>query len=69
MFESRRVHGCLSLVSVVCRLCDELIPRAEEFYRLWGVTVCATETLRMRRPWLALGCCAEEEEEEEAIAI
>jgi hypothetical protein len=39
-------------------LCDELIPRPEESYRLWCVVVCVLETSRMRRPWTALGCCA-----------
>jgi len=36
-------------------LCDELITRPEESYRLWRVVVCDLETLRMRRPWPALG--------------
>ena len=36
-------------------LCDELITRPEEFYRLWCVVVCDLETSRMRRPWPALG--------------
>jgi len=36
-------------------LCDELITRPEESYRLWCVVVCDQETLRMRRPWPALG--------------
>jgi len=36
-------------------LCDELIPRPEESFRLWYVAVCDLETLRMRRPWPALG--------------
>jgi hypothetical protein len=35
-------------------LCDELITRPEESYRLWCV-VCDLETSRMRRPWSALG--------------
>jgi hypothetical protein len=35
-------------------LCDELITRPEESYRLWCVVVCDLET-SMRRPWLALG--------------
>ena len=35
-------------------LCDELITRPEESYRLWCV-VCDLETSRMRRPWPALG--------------
>jgi len=35
-------------------LCDELITRPEESYRLWCVVVCDQETSRMRRPWPAL---------------
>ena len=41
-------------------LCDELITRPEESYRLWWVVVCDQETSRMRRPWPALGCSATE---------
>jgi len=37
-------------------LCDELITRPEESYRLWFVVVCDLKTSRMRRPWPALGC-------------
>jgi hypothetical protein len=36
-------------------LCDELITRSEEYYRLWCVVVCDLETSRMRRSWPALG--------------
>ena len=36
-------------------LCDELIPRPEESYRLWCVIVCDLETQWMRGPWPALG--------------
>ena len=36
-------------------LCDELITRPEESYRLWCVAVCDLETSWMRRPWPALG--------------
>ena len=36
-------------------LCDELITRQEESYRLWCVVVCGLEISRMRRPWPALG--------------
>ena len=36
-------------------LCDELITRPEESYRLWCVVVCYLETSRMRMPWPALG--------------
>jgi hypothetical protein len=35
-------------------LCDELITRPEESYRLQ----CDLETLWMRRPWRTGGCCA-----------
>jgi len=37
------------------RLCDGLITRPEESYRLSCVAVCNLETSRMRRPWPALG--------------
>jgi len=36
-------------------ICDELITRPGESYRLWCVVVCGLETSRMRRPWPALG--------------
>ena len=36
-------------------LCDELITRPEESYRLCCVVVCNLETSRMRRTWPALG--------------
>jgi len=35
-------------------LCDALITRPEESYRLWCVVGCDLETSRMRRPWPAL---------------
>jgi hypothetical protein len=41
-------------------LCDELITRPEESYRLWCVVVCDLKTSRMRRPWPALGRSATE---------
>ena len=34
-------------------VCDELITRPEEFYRMWCVVVCDLETSRMRRLWTA----------------
>jgi len=50
---------CLSVVECCVvsgrGLCDVLITRAEESYRLWCVIVCDLETSRMRRPWPALG--------------
>jgi hypothetical protein len=39
-------------------LCDELITRPEESYRMWCVVVCDLETSRMRRPRPALGSSA-----------
>ena len=36
-------------------LCDALITRPEEFYRLWCVVVCDIETSKLSSPWLALG--------------
>ena len=40
-------------------LCDGLIIRPEESYRLWCVVLCDLETSsRMRRRWPALGCSA-----------
>ena len=41
-------------------LCDELITRPEEFYRLWCVVVCDLETSRTSRPWPALARSATE---------
>jgi len=41
-------HGCLSVLSVLCcqvDVCDELITRPEESYRLWCVVVCDLEHL------------------------
>jgi len=37
-------------------LCDDLIIRPEESYRLWRVVVYDLEPLLMRRPW-PTGCC------------
>ena len=36
-------------------LCDGLITRPEESYRLWCVVMCDLEISRMRRPWPTLG--------------
>ena len=49
--------GAWMSVSYKCRvlsgtgLCDGLITRPEESYRLWCVVECDLETSRMRRPW------------------
>jgi len=39
-------------------LCDELITRPEESYRIWCVVMCDLETLWMRRPRPTGGCRA-----------
>jgi len=38
-------------------LCEELITRPEESYRLWCVVMCDLETSWMKRPWPTGGCC------------
>ena len=38
-------------------LCDELITRPKESYRLWCVVVCDLETSRINRPWPTGGFC------------
>jgi hypothetical protein len=42
------------------RLCDGLVTRPEESYRLWCVSGCDREVSIMRRPWPIRGCCAME---------
>jgi hypothetical protein len=54
------------VVSVVLSgrgLCDEMITRPEESYRLWCVVVCDLETSRTR-PWPALNLSERERERE-----
>ena len=45
-------------------LCDALITRPEESYRLCCTVVCDLETSRMRRPWPALGRNATEKKKQ-----
>jgi hypothetical protein len=45
-------------------LCDELITRPEESYRLWYVVVCDLETSWIRRPWLTGGCRGKNQQKE-----
>ena len=52
--------ACVIVYSECCvlsgrGLCDELITRPEESYRLWCVVVCDLETSRKRRPWPTKG--------------
>jgi hypothetical protein len=39
-------------------LCDGPIPRPEESYRVWCVSVCDREASIMRRPWPTGGAVA-----------
>jgi hypothetical protein len=39
-------------------LCDGLITRPEESYRLWCVSECEGETSTVRKAWPTRGCCA-----------
>jgi hypothetical protein len=60
-FESRRGHGCLSRVSVVC--CQvEVSARGRSLVRRsrteCGVSDCNHEASIVRRPWPIRGCCA-----------
>jgi hypothetical protein len=48
----------LRVLCVVRNLCDELIFRLEESYRLWCVVECDLETSWMRSPWPTGGCRA-----------
>ena len=56
-FESHRGHECLLWLSGR-GLCDGLITRPEESYRLWCVVECDLETSCMRRSWPTGGCRA-----------
>jgi hypothetical protein len=60
-FESRREHGCLSVVSVVCcqievSASDWLL--VERSPTECGVSECDREASVMRRSWPTRGCCA-----------
>ena len=50
-------------------ICDELITRPEESYRLWCVVVCDLETSKMRRPWPTLGRSAKENKQNKLRSI
>jgi hypothetical protein len=48
-------------------LCDGLITRSEESYRMWRVVLCDLETSWMRRSWPTGGCCDKKKERNEQI--
>jgi len=71
-FESHRGHGCLvycecCMLSGRC-LCDGLITRPEESYRLWCVVVCDLEISWMRS-WTAGGRRAENKQTHKHIRL
>jgi hypothetical protein len=45
-------------------LCDGLLTRPEESYRLWRVVVCDQETSRMRKPRSTGGCRAKNKQKQ-----
>jgi hypothetical protein len=54
-FESRQAHGCLCLVSVVCRPSGwSLVQRSPSEC---GVSECDRAASIMRMPWLTRSCC------------
>jgi hypothetical protein len=58
-FESRRGHGCLSFVSVLCCQIDSASdwPLVQKSPTKCGVSECDCEASIMRRPWPTRGCC------------
>jgi len=46
-------------------LCNGLITRPEDSYRLWYVVVCDLETSGMRRPWPTGDCCGKKNDNRE----
>ena len=50
-------------------LCDELITRPEESYRLWCVVVCDLETSWMRRPWPTGGLLRQQKKKNLCVTI
>jgi len=48
-------------------LCEEMITRPEESYRLWCVVVYDLETPRMWRPWPSGGCRAKNKQNDATI--
>ena len=53
--------GCECCVLSGRGLCDELITRPEESYRMWCVVMYDLETLWMRRSWPTGGFCVQRE--------
>jgi hypothetical protein len=60
-FESRQVHGCLSVVSVVCvqvEVCVSSWSLVQRNPTECSVSECYREASLMRSPWPNGGCCA-----------
>jgi hypothetical protein len=60
---------CLLWVLSGRGLCDELITRPEDSYRLWCGVVCDLETSWLRRPWPTEGCRAKNKQNPRDPAI
>jgi len=50
-------------------LCDELITRPEESYRVWCVVVCDLETLWMKMSWPTGGCYAKRRRKKDLLTV
>jgi hypothetical protein len=50
-------------------LCDELITRLEEYYRLWCVVVYDLETSWIRRPWPTVGLLCQKQNKNKITRI
>jgi len=50
-------------------LCDGLITRPEESYRLWCVVVCDLETSMMMRPWPLGGGLSRQKQKKNTILL
>jgi len=55
---TERMDVCLLCVMSGRGLCDKLITRPEESYRLSRIVVCDREASTARRPWPTGGCSA-----------
>jgi hypothetical protein len=59
--EGMIVFSCECCVLSGRGVCDELITRPEESYRLWRIVLLGLESSRRRWPWPALRCGTTEE--------
>jgi len=72
MWVSNPTNGmdvCLFCVLSGRGLCDELITRPEEYYRLWCVVVYDLGTSWMWRPWPTGGCRARNQQTNRTLEL